>query len=111
MPKQPKTTPKHPSYSDMVEEAIGVIAKPLKGAKGQRGASRASIVKYVEATYGLERLRKTPFRLALKRLVTRGVLTPVKDSYLLSKSAQKKPKVTRATKPKAKVVQKPVSRH
>ena len=97
-----KEAPKHPSYVEMVKEAVAATGKPVKGA------SRVSIAKYIGAKYGkvLGSHLKCGLRLALKKAAASGILVQTKGSYRVSKAA-KKPKVKKAKKPKAKKVKKP----
>ena len=110
MASKVKTAPVHPSYFEMVKEAIAATSKPVKGS------SRPSIVKYLEAKYGkvLGRNFKPALRLALKKAVSKGALAQVKGSFRLAKQAKvkkvkkpKKPKAKKVKKPKAKKVKKP----
>lgn len=97
-----KAAPTHPSYVDMVKEAIAATSKPVKGS------SRVVIAKYLDAKYGkvLGSRLKSGLRLALKKAVTSGVLVQTKGSFRISKAA-KKPKVKKVKKPKVKKAKKP----
>jgi hypothetical protein len=108
MPAKAKTAPKHPTYFDMVKEAIAATGKPVKGA------SRPSITKYLVAKYGkvVGTTFKGALRLALRSNVAKGLLVQTKGSFRLAKAAKKevkkkvkkvkKPRVKKAKKPKAK---------
>ena len=106
---KPKVAPKHPSYLDMVKEAIAATGKPV------RGSSRAGIAKYLEDKYGkvLGSHMKSGLRLAIAKAVKSGVLVQTKGSFRLSKAAKKPKKVKKpkkakkVKKPKAKKVKKP----
>ena len=103
-----KAAPKHPAYLELVKEAIAATAKPVKGA------SRASIVKYLTAKYGMDlgKSFRPALRMALRKAAAKGVVVQTKGSFRLTKAAKKatkvkKPKAKKVKKPKAKKVKKP----
>ena len=97
-----KAVPQHPPYLALVKEAIAATGKPVKGA------SRLSIVKYLQAKYGkvLGRNFKPALRMALKKAVgAGGAVVQTKGSFRLAKVV-KKPKVKKPKKPKVKKAKK-----
>eukprot|EP00993_Chasmostoma_nieuportense_P004169 NODE_4854_length_731_cov_4372.024834_g4692_i0.p1 GENE.NODE_4854_length_731_cov_4372.024834_g4692_i0~~NODE_4854_length_731_cov_4372.024834_g4692_i0.p1 ORF type:complete len:181 (-),score=53.71 NODE_4854_length_731_cov_4372.024834_g4692_i0:115-657(-) len=101
--KAPKPTPAHPAYFDMIAEAAEAMKKHGKGA------TRPSIVHYIENKYSkvLGANWKIALKLALKRQTLAGKLIKTKDSFKVAKAAidKKKPKklakkVKKAKKPK-----------
>ena len=97
-----KAVPQHPPYLALVKEAIAATGKPVKGA------SRLSIVKYLQAKYGkvLGRNFKPALRMALRKAVgAGGAVVQTKGSFRLAKVV-KKPKVKKPKKPKVKKAKK-----
>uniref|UniRef100_A0A453M3K1 H15 domain-containing protein n=1 Tax=Aegilops tauschii subsp. strangulata TaxID=200361 RepID=A0A453M3K1_AEGTS len=96
-PRKPKATPAHPTYAEMVTEAIAAL-------KERNGSSTVAIAKYIEDKHKAHlpaNFRK--FMLTqIKKLVAAGKLTKVKASYKLTKApaAPKKPKTKAPAKKK-----------
>lgn len=90
--KAPKPKPSHPSYVDMVTEAIVAL-------KERSGSSVAAIRKYVGDHYGSKLTGAIPWEKTLshqlKRMTENGKLVKVKASYKLGeelkKASKKKP--------------------
>lgn len=75
---------KYPSYQNMISAAIACAAN-------KKGISRYSIRKYILANYDIPEPRLlSHLNIALKRLVEKGYLIKIKDSFKLSKPAGSK---------------------
>lgn len=99
-PKRAKVVKKstdHPKYSDMIVAAI-------QAEKSRAGSSRQSIQKYIKSHYKVGENADSQIKLAIKRLVTTGVLKQTKGvgasgSFRLAKGDEpKKPPVKKAKK-------------
>ena len=95
---KPAKPAEHPKYNDMIKAAILAL-------KNRTGSSRQAIVKYIKANYKVGDNADVHAKLALKRMVTAGLLVHTKGtgasgSFKLSEKAKKAPK------PKKKVVKK-----
>ncbi|XP_001516616.3 histone H1.0 [Ornithorhynchus anatinus] len=97
-PKRAKAAKKatdHPKYSDMIVAAI-------RAEKNRAGSSRQSIQKYVKGHYKVGENADSQIKLAIKRLVTAGVLKQTKGvgasgSFRLAKGDEpRKPAVKKA---------------
>uniref|UniRef100_A0A453M3E9 H15 domain-containing protein n=1 Tax=Aegilops tauschii subsp. strangulata TaxID=200361 RepID=A0A453M3E9_AEGTS len=97
-PKKPRVTPAHPSYAEMVSEAIAAL-------KERSGSSTIAIGKFIEDKHKAHlpaNFRKILLT-QIKKLVAAGKLTKVKGSYKLAKApAAVKPKTATKKKPAAK---------
>lgn len=79
--KRPKVTKKkysHPTYEIMITTAINAL-------KQRGGSSRQAIKKYLEANYKLSPNWETIFKTQIKRLVEKGKLIQIKQSFKIAK--------------------------
>lgn len=86
--KASKKSTEHPKYSDMIVAAI-------QAEKNRGGSSRQSIQKYIKNHYKVGENADSQIKLAIKRLVTTGVLKQTKGvgasgSFRLAKSDEPK---------------------
>ncbi|XP_062847904.1 histone H1.0 [Trichomycterus rosablanca] len=102
--KSHKAAASHPKYSEMINAAV--VADKSRG-----GASRQSIQKYIKSHYRVSDNADAQIKLALKRLVSTGLLrhtkgTGASGSFKLAKAeepkSKKKPASTAAAKKKPK---------
>ncbi|XP_037371111.1 histone H1.0 [Talpa occidentalis] len=108
-PKRAKAAKKstdHPKYSDMIVAAI-------QAEKNRAGSSRQSIQKYIKGHYKVGENADSQIKLAIKRLVTTGVLKQTKGvgasgSFRLARSDEPRRAVAfKKTKKEAKKVAAP----
>ncbi|NXS55292.1 H5 protein, partial [Brachypteracias leptosomus] len=86
----------HPTYSDMITAAI--LAEKSRG-----GSSRQSIQKYVKSHYKVGQHADTQIRLAIRRLLARGILKQTKGvgasgSFRLAKANKAKKSLAKKRK-------------
>ena len=85
-----KPKPKHPKYSEMVEEAISSLNE-------KSGTSRQAILKYIQGNYPVGEKAKNQVKVALVKGVTNGRLVQTKGtgasgSFKISKELKKEQK-------------------
>ena len=99
-----KAAPAHPTYLEMIKDAIKSIGKPVKGA------TRQAIMKFISTKYKVTGNVQSTLRQVLRKLVQSGKLVQNKQAFKISKTELKPKKVkkVKAKKPKKpKKVKKP----
>ncbi|CAM0903257.1 unnamed protein product [Alopecurus aequalis] len=101
-PKAAAAAPAHPSYFEMIKEAIAAL-------KDRTGSSSVAIAKYIEEKHGktLPANFKKMLLVQLRGSAAKGKLVKVKASYKLSDAAKKDSPKAKPIAAKAKAAAKP----